>query len=452
VAPTERWLSVVTDKLERDMSFVAQASEDADLFNLHCAETAAFPVLMESVAAHPHTGRYDLLFALDAELPPGDPFAQLDALLPTPVSAPADLPFLGGWVFLIGYEALRFVEPRVPCHPLRAGAAPAALILRCRRALVRDRLARRVYAVSELGAEDAATLLRQALQAPQAPPSTAPPAEQLSVEPGGGYEDGVRQVQRYLAAGDVFQVNLSRAWRARLRAGEDARSAYAALRAANPAPFAASWQGSGWAVLSSSPERLAAIHQGRVQTRPIAGTRARGATQAEDEEARKALLASAKDRAEHIMLIDLERNDLGRVCQPGSVRVSELMSLESYTHVHHLVSNVEGRLRAGVGPGSVLRAVFPGGTITGCPKVRCMEIIQELETGPRGAYTGTLGYLSRCGRLDSNILIRSLSVEGRDIHFRTGGGIVADSDPALELAETEAKARGLCLALTGSLP
>jgi anthranilate synthase component I len=262
----------------------------------------------------------------------------------------------------------------------------------------------------------------------------------------------VRQVQRYLAAGDVFQVNLSRAWRARLRAGEDARSAYAALRAANPAPFAASWQGSGWAVLSSSPERLAAIHQGRVQTRPIAGTRARGATQAEDEEARKALLASAKDRAEHIMLIDLERNDLGRVCQPGSVRVSELMSLESYTHVHHLVSNVEGRLRAGVGPGSVLRAVFPGGTITGCPKVRCMEIIQELETGPRGAYTGTLGYLSRCGRLDSNILIRSLSVEGRDIHFRTGGGIVADSDPALELAETEAKARGLCLALTGSLP
>jgi anthranilate synthase component 1 len=432
------------------VSFVAQASDDADLFNLHCAQHAAFPVLLESVAGHPQTGRYDLLFGVDAALPPGDPFAQLDAL--AGAGAAEGLPFVGGWVFLIGYEALGWVEPRVPRHPRRPGMPPDALILRSPRALIRDRLAGRLYAVSEHSQAEAEALLAAARRAPLAAAALQPPAEALQVEAGERYREGVRQVQRYLAAGDVFQVNLSRAWQARLRPGEDAAAVYAALRKANPAPFAASWRGADWAVLSSSPERLAGLVDGRVQTRPIAGTRARGATAAADALARQALLDSAKDRAEHIMLIDLERNDLGRVCQPGSVRVSELMTLESYAHVHHLVSNVEGRLRPGVGPGSVLRAVFPGGTITGCPKVRCMEIIHELETGPRGAYTGSLGYLSRCGRLDSNILIRSLSIEGRAIHFRTGGGIVADSDPALELAETEAKARGLCLALTGQPP
>jgi anthranilate synthase component 1 len=147
------------------------------------------------------------------------------------------------------------------------------------------------------------------------------------------------------------------------------------------------------------------------------------------------------------MLIDLERNDLGRVCVPGSVEVSELMCIESYTHVHHIVSNVRGRLRAGVGPGEVLRAVFPGGTITGCPKVRAMEIIAELEGVGRGPYTGAMGYLSRCGRMDSNILIRSLVCEDGKVGLRAGAGIVADSQPLSELAETRAKARGLLLAL-----
>jgi len=160
------------------------------------------------------------------------------------------------------------------------------------------------------------------------------------------------------------------------------------------------------------------------------------------------LLLHPKERAEHIMLIDLERNDLGRVCVPGTVRVDELMTLESYRHVHHIVSNVHGRCRPGVTPGQVMRAVFPGGTITGCPKVRCMEIIAELEQAPRGAYTGALGYVNRDGSMDLNILIRTLTLVDRRVSLRAGAGIVADSVPMRELEETRAKARGLLEALS----
>jgi anthranilate synthase component 1 len=161
------------------------------------------------------------------------------------------------------------------------------------------------------------------------------------------------------------------------------------------------------------------------------------------------LAAHPKERAEHIMLIDLERNDLGRVCEAGTVRVDELMTIESYTHVHHIVSNVSGRLRADVTPIGALRAVFPGGTITGCPKFRCMQIIAELEAAGRGAYTGSLGYLTRSGDLDLNILIRTMTLSGGQLSFRAGAGIVADSDPEAELEETRAKARGLLAALGG---
>ena len=164
------------------------------------------------------------------------------------------------------------------------------------------------------------------------------------------------------------------------------------------------------------------------------------------------LISHPKERAEHVMLIDLERNDLGRVCKAGTVEIDEMMVVESYAHVHHIVSNVRGLLREDVTPGQAIRAVFPGGTITGCPKVRCMEIIAELEQGPRGAYTGSFGYLNRDGRLDLNILIRTIVVQGNGVHgnsveLRAGSGIVADSDPQAELAETRAKAKGMTMAL-----
>jgi anthranilate synthase component 1 len=188
------------------------------------------------------------------------------------------------------------------------------------------------------------------------------------------------------------------------------------------------------------------VRGGQAQTRPIAGTRPR--TDGDDDAARiRELSDHPKERAEHVMLIDLERNDLGRVCVPGTVEVDELMAVESYAHVHHIVSNVRGRLRAGVTPGQVIAATFPGGTITGCPKVRCMEIIAALEDAPRGAYTGALGYLDRHGDLDLNILIRTLTLSGTQASLRAGAGIVVDSVAALELEETRAKARGLLRAL-----
>jgi anthranilate synthase component 1 len=201
-------------------------------------------------------------------------------------------------------------------------------------------------------------------------------------------------------------------------------------------------------VLSTSPERLVSSRRGRIESRPIAGTRAR---RGDDAAVIRDLVENVKERAEHVMLVDLERNDLGRVCVGGSVRVDEYMVVESYAHVHHIVSNVVGELRPDVSPGQIVRALFPGGTITGCPKVRCMEIIAELEGRPRGAYTGSLGYLGRDGRMDLNILIRTAMVSdgpaGRELSILAGAGIVADSDPQRELEETRAKARGLLRAL-----
>jgi anthranilate synthase component 1 len=263
------------------------------------------------------------------------------------------------------------------------------------------------------------------------------------------YKDAVGRAKAYIRDGDIFQANLSRRWHGRLQAGVEHGEIYRRLRASNPGPFAGIMRWGEHSVLSSSPERLLQVRGDMAQTRPIAGTRPRGFDRQSDRQLSSELIGHPKERAEHVMLIDLERNDLGRVCRPGTVEVNELMVIESYAHVHHIVSNVRGRLRPDVLPGDALRAVFPGGTITGCPKVRCMEIIDELEPNPRSAYTGSFGYLNRDGSLDTNILIRTLQIDGSEVSFRAGGGIVADSDAAAEVNETRAKARGLALALTG---
>jgi anthranilate synthase component 1 len=258
----------------------------------------------------------------------------------------------------------------------------------------------------------------------------------------------VRAAQEYIRAGDVFQVNLSRRWGAVLQSPVSSAALYRHLCATNPAPFAGlmTWDNDR-AVISSSPERLVAVRGRRVHTRPIAGTYPRSSDAAQDRVLSQDLLRHPKERAEHVMLIDLERNDLGRVCRTGSVKVGEFMTLESYRHVHHIVSEVSGELRDGVTPAQVIRAVFPGGTITGCPKVRCMQIIAELEQAPRTAYTGSMGYINRDGSLDLNILIRTIVRNGNEISLRAGAGIVADSIPERELAETRAKARGMLAAL-----
>lgn len=429
---------------------VVEGPPAPDLLRLHAIAPQRFPCLLESAAAHPRSGRFDLLLMAESveTLVDLDPFAYLDVRAATlPPAAGHDvLPFVGGYAFYLGYETARWVE-RGATQARSDQVIPDAQILRCPAALFRDRYTGRSYAVSERGAAHARELMDELLAAPPLPAHDGLALASVTGEPAERFLDGVQRVKDYLLAGDVFQVNLSRCWQGVLTDAVDTALVYDALRSANPAPFAALWQGEGWAIVSSSPERLVSMVGQQVETRPIAGTRPREADRHADLEAIDALRASSKERAEHIMLIDLERNDLGRVCRPGSIVVDEMMAVESYRHVHHLVSNVTGQVRPGTGPGTLLRAVFPGGTITGCPKVRCMEIIHELESGPRGPYTGSIGYVSRCGRVDSNILIRTLSLEGPRISLRAGAGIVADSDPVAEQQETEAKALGLLRAL-----
>jgi anthranilate synthase component 1 len=251
----------------------------------------------------------------------------------------------------------------------------------------------------------------------------------------------VSRALEHIAAGDVYQANLSRGWTCAVPAGCAPASIYHYLRRANPGPFSGIADLGKLAIVSSSPERLVSVRGRRIETRPIAGTRPR--INGGDAEAIGELIDHPKERAEHIMLIDLERNDLGRLCEAGSVEVDEMMLIESYAHVHHIVSNVRGRLRSDVTPAAVLRALFPGGTITGCPKVRCMQLIAELEGEGRGAYTGSMGYLGRDGSLDLNILIRTLTLSDGVALLRAGAGIVADSEPERELDETRAKARGV---------
>jgi anthranilate synthase component 1 len=346
----------------------------------------------------------------------------------------------------LGYELAAEIEPSLRLPATSAQAIPVALALRCPAAIIIDRVAQQTLLVAEPGYVELIDALRADLDA--APQWLPPALSEVTIEEDAPQQflDSVARIHEYLRDGDVFQVNLSREWRAHYALAPAPASLYASLRRANPAPFAGLLQWNGWAIISSSPERLVHVREGMAQTRPIAGTRPRLAGD-DDVSRMRELVAHPKERAEHVMLIDLERNDLGRVCIPGSIEVDELMSVESYTHVHHIVSNVRGCLRAQVTPGQVIRAMFPGGTITGCPKVRTMQIIAELEGVGRGAYTGALGYLNRDGSMDLNILIRTLALNGNDVRLRAGAGIVADSDAAHELEETRAKARGMLKAL-----
>ena len=364
---------------------------------------------------------------------------------------PGHLPFAGGWFVYLGYELAREIEPKLERFwpdASRRDSRPVACALRVPAALVVDADGQgHLVAEPGVGEQDLDLLRADLARAAEPPLDAALPSLEVIEEPPQLYIDRVLRAQEYIRAGDIYQANLSRPWLARGVDHTQAARIYARLRETNPAPFAALAQFGDFAVLSSSPERLLRIRGRRVDTRPIAGTHPRGRSAADDEALAAALIAHPKERAEHVMLIDLARNDLGRVCEGGTVHVDEYMAVETYAHVHHIVSNVTGTLRTGVTPVQALRAVFPGGTITGVPKVRCMQIIAELEAAPRGPYTGSIGYLNHDGGADFNILIRTMSLQGGALEFRAGAGIVADSDPQRELEEARAKARGLLLAL-----
>lgn len=266
----------------------------------------------------------------------------------------------------------------------------------------------------------------------------------------GDYKQAVERVKEYIAAGDVFQANIARFWSASLPENR-LHALYACLREVNPAPFSCfvrvGSEENPLYIVSASPERLFSLSaDGTVETRPIAGTRRRGDGD-DDEFLKSELLLSDKEQAEHIMLVDLERNDLGRICKPGSVEVNERMSVERYSTVQHIVSNVRGKLADNVDVVDLFKAMFPGGTITGCPKVHCMEIIHEMEQQSRGPYTGGVGYIGWDGSVDMNILIRTFWHYRDELHWAAGAGIVADSDPDAELEETDHKAEGLLRAI-----
>lgn len=370
------------------------------------------------------------------------------------------IPFLGGAVGYFSYDLCHLIE-RLPTTATDDLNLPECYLAFYDTVLAFDHFEEKVYVVStgfpELDeglrkrrAEEKLKAIKSlALDSP--PPLMAKPPstmEGIVLKSNFSHEEYLKAVataREYICAGDIFQVNLSQRFEAALNISP--YELYQRLRKINPAPFASYLGFDGVSVVGASPERFLKVHGDCVETRPIKGTRPRGKSEAEDKTLAQELLSSIKDRAENVMIVDLERNDIGRVCRYGTVKVSELAILETYPTVFHLTSTVTGRLCQGKGRIDLLKATFPGGSITGAPKVRAMEIIDELEPTRRSVYTGSIGYLSFSGDMDINIVIRTILVKDRKAYFQVGGGIIYDSEPEAEYQETLDKAKALIQAL-----
>ncbi len=382
----------------------------------------------------------------------GDPFDALTALIGSGVAHdPAGPPFQGGVVGLASYELGARIEPldlgRTGWPDLHAASYGAILAF--------DGPGRRVLAVgrgdTQAEADAQATHALSWLDAQPRPAAAGRLAARFEADPGGPYEAAVAEVTARIAAGEIFQANIARAWRGALEAEATPFDLFARLATTSRAPFSAYLRLPGKALVSNSPERYLSVTGGEVVSQPIKGTRPRAATVAQDAALAAQLLASPKDRAENLMIVDLMRNDLSRVCVPGSVTAPELCALKSFANVHHLVSTVRGRLNPGAGATDLLRAAFPPGSITGAPKVQAMKVIAGLEP-PRGPYCGSLFWAGADGSFDSSVLIRTVLLEqgegGWALEARAGAGIVADSEPASERRETEDKMAAIASALT----
>src|SRR4051812_34211329 len=399
----------------------------------------------------------------DGERPYGDPYAAVAEELERYRLAPLDglPPFAGGAVGLFGYDLVRHAEPSVgEPNPDEVGIPDLALMI-SDVMIAFDHFTHTVTVLANVFAEpDAADLearYAEAVQAivdvrerlsepvPRAAAGTREPPEFVSNMGSDGFAQAVDRVKEYIRAGDAYQVVPSQRWSA--EAPVEAFSVYRGLRAVNPSPYMYFLDFEDFKIAGASPESLVKVTGRRAEQRPIAGTRPRAGSVVEDARRAEELLQDEKERAEHVMLVDLGRNDLGRVCEYGSVQVDELMVVETYSHVMHIVSGVSGTLRDGVTAMDALRASLPAGTLSGAPKIRAMQIIDELEPVKRGPYGGAVGYLSYSGDLDACIYIRSAVFKDGRMHSQAGGGIVADSDPAYEVRETEAKAGAVLAAV-----
>lgn len=365
--------------------------------------------------------------------------------------------FIGGLVGYFGYDTIRYIEPRLAeCPNPDPLGVPDILLMESEEVLVFDNLAGRLYVVVNIDPAEAdglargearldglATQLRTRTLQDAAPATPRVVAEEDFDSSIGrdDYEAIVERIRQYIIDGDCMQVVPSR----RMSADYHGRplDLYRALRGTNPSPYLFFLDFGAFQVVGSSPEILARLEDGEATVRPIAGTRRRGATAEEDRALETELLADPKERAEHLMLIDLGRNDIGRVSERGSVRLTDRMTIERYSHVMHIVSNVTGRLREGLGPMDLLRATHPAGTLSGAPKIRAMEIIDEVEPVKRGVYGGAVGYLSWSGNMDTAIAIRTAVIKDGRVHVQAGGGVVHDSDPQAEWEETVNKGRAL---------
>jgi anthranilate synthase component I len=395
---------------------------------------------------------------------PGDPYALAQAELSrlrAPDGVPGlSLPFAGGAVGFFAYDLVRSVEPLGEPNPDPLGLPDLALML-TDSLVVFDHLTHtvtilaNVYADGDLEAGYARAAqqiadIRWRLEGPVPRPAQRPAQDRIAPEfqsnmPREQFEAMVSRIIEYIYAGDAFQVVPSQRWSAPVPV--EAFSIYRGLRAVNPSPYMYFLDFGDFEIAGASPEPLITVAGRRVATRPIAGTRPRGATVDEDQRMAQELLADEKERAEHVMLVDLGRNDLGRVCGYGSVEVESFMAVENYSHVMHIVSSVTGELRPGVGPLDALRSVLPAGTLSGAPKVRAMQIIDELEPVKRGGYGGAIGWVSYTGELDTCIHIRTVVVKDGVAHVQAGGGTVADAKPAYEFEESVAKSQAVLQAI-----
>jgi anthranilate synthase component 1 len=467
-----------------------------------------YSFLLESVEGGEHIGRYSLLgcdplWVLEArgntttqtyrdgstQVFTGDPFAALARCLEPyhPVKLPQLPPGIGGLFGFWGYELIHWIEPRVPVYPAAAEDLPDGLWMQVDNLLIFDQVKRKVWAIAYADLRDPNTNLQAAyqqacdrvsqlvnkLQSPLSeqarllewhppsplsplPPSSLPPSYTSNFTPE-NFCAAVEKAKGHIRAGDIFQVVISQQLSAEYSG--DPFALYRSLRLINPSPYMAYFNFGNWQIIGSSPEVMVKAEWGRnpddplvATVRPIAGTRRRGQTAAEDEELANDLLQDPKEVAEHVMLVDLGRNDLGRVCMNGTVKVDELMVIERYSHVMHIVSNVIGKLAPGKTAWDLLKACFPAGTVSGAPKIRAMEIIHDLEPCRRGPYSGAYGFYDFEGQLNTAIAIRTMVVRRQPngqhrVSVQAGAGLVADSVPEKEYEETLNKARGLLEAI-----